>query len=165
MPRPPRTTAATTSELEPDPATTPPPPPPEPVGPIANVELVPPQEPPAPPATATPGIVEDVLRLTKELASKKDAAIQELLRKQSEIRNQLALLGYDPEPDFLKPATKARTTKAPAKKRSAKMPATPGEKFCPVCNSSGSHDARAHRYQKTKKAFTAAELKAYQESH
>jgi hypothetical protein len=158
MPRHARTTAASTSEL--DPATTTPPP--EPVGPIANVELVPPNEPPAPPATATPGIVEDVLRLTKELASKKEAAIQELLRKQSEIRKQLALLGYDPEPEFLKPATKART-KAPATKRKPpKMPTTPGEKFCPICNTTGSHDGRAHRYQKKKKAFTAEELKEYE---
>ncbi len=176
MPRHPRTTAASTSELEPatttrrayrledlpDETT----PQPEPVGPIANVELVPPQEPPAPPATATPGIVEDVLRLTKELASKKETAIQELLRKQSEIRNQLALLGYDPEPEFLATTPKARTKaprKAPATKRKPpKMPTTPGEKFCPICNTTGSHDGRAHRYQKKKKAFTADELKAYE---
>jgi hypothetical protein len=42
------------------------------------------------------------------------------------------------------------------------MPTTPGEKFCPICNTTGSHDGRAHRYQKKKKAFTAEELKAYE---
>jgi hypothetical protein len=40
--------------------------------------------------------------------------------------------------------------------------ATPGEKFCPISNTTGSHDGRAHRYQKKKKAFTAEELKAYE---
>ncbi len=159
MPRHPRTTAASISEPEPEPGT----PQPEPVGPIASIELEPPNEPPAPPATATPGIVEDVLRLTKELESKRQTAIQELLAQRNRIERQLRELGHDPEPAFVKPATAAKTrTKAPAKKRTPKMPTTPGEKFCPICNTTGSHDGRAHRYQKKKKAFTADELKAYE---
>jgi hypothetical protein len=91
------------------------------------------------------------------------ATYQDTIGVANRIERQLRELGHDPEPAFLKPATtpKART-KAPAKKRTPKMPTTPGGKFCPVCNTTGSHDGRAHRYQKTKKAFTAEELKAYE---
>jgi len=125
-------------------------------------EPVPATEPVAEPARMpTPVSVDDVLKLKHDYESKREAAIQELLAQRNRIERQLRELGHDPEPEFLATAPKAGT-KAPAKKRTPKMPTTPGEKFCPVCNTTGSHDGRAHRYQKKKKAFTADELKAYE---
>jgi hypothetical protein len=110
-----------------------------------------------------PVSVDDVLKLKQDYESQREAAIQELLAQRNRIERQLRELGHDPEPAFLKPATVPKAPrKASAAKRTPKMPTTPGEKFCPVCNSNGSHDGRAHRYQKKKKAFTAEELKAYE---
>jgi len=123
--------------------------------------------------TAPPFSVDDVLKLKHDYESKKDAAIQELLKKRTgiekafnenlkEIEDQLAELGYTREPDFVPvPASRVQ----PFRKTRAK---SAREKFCPICttdpeNPVVGHDGRAHRSQgKRKRPFTAAELKAYE---
>jgi hypothetical protein len=111
--------------------------------------------------------VDDVLKLKHDYESKREAAIAELLKRRTaiekafnenlaEIEHQLEELGYVREPEWVPvPASKVepfRKPKAKAKSKSA------GERFCPICNTTGSHDGRAHKSQKRKRPFSAAEL-------
>jgi hypothetical protein len=118
--------------------------------------------------------VADVLRLKHDYESKREAAIQELLKKRTEIEkqfnadlaeieHQLQELGHVREPEWVPvPASKVQPfRKAKAKSKSAT------EKFCPICTVDPEkpvlgHDGRKHKGQKRKRPFTAAELKAYE---
>jgi hypothetical protein len=129
---------------------------------------VPPAEPTAEPAQVS--IVDEVLSLKRSWESKKEAAIQELLKKRTaiekafnenlkEIEDQLTELGYTREPDFVQvPASRVQPFRK-AKAKSAR------EKFCPICTTDPEkpvlgHDGRKHKGQKRKRPFTEAELKA-----
>ena len=123
-----------------------------------------------------PSIVVDVLRMKREWQSQRQAAIDELLKRQAEIKAQLAELeyedpkGYDAEPEA--PAWAASGERPggsqPKRKYQRRKPGTrktskSAGKFCPVCNAETPtypHDARSHRNQTKKKPFTEAELKA-----
>jgi hypothetical protein len=63
-------------------------------------------EPEPEPEAPSVSIIDDVLKLKHSYESKREAAITEPLMKQNQIRKQLEELGYEPEPEFLKPATK-----------------------------------------------------------
>ena len=130
---------------------------------------------PLPSTDPAPAIsVDDVLKLKHDYESKREAAIQELLKRRTaiektfnadlaEIENHLTELGYTREPEWVPvPASKVqpfRKAKARLKSKSA------GERFCPICTVDPEkpvlgHDGRKHKGQKRKRPFTAAELKA-----
>jgi hypothetical protein len=112
-----------------------------------------------------------VLSLKRSWESKKEAAIQELLKKRTsiekafheklkEIEDHLAELGYTREPDFVPvPASRVQPFRKARVKKSAR------EMVCPICttdpeNPVTGHDGRRHKSQgKRKRPFTAAELK------
>lgn len=146
--------------------------------PVASTDPAPSTE-PAPPAEPAPqpvSTVEDVLKLKHDYESKREAAIQELLKKRTaiekafnenltEIESQLKELGYTKEPDWLPdvpvPASRVQPfRKVKAKSKSAR------EMICPICTTDPEnpvlgHDGRKHKSQgKRKRPFTAAELKA-----
>src|SRR5580700_10713813 len=125
--------------------------------PVSREPEPPPQgeaEPPSGPAR--PSLVAEVLELKRSWESKKDAAIQELLKKRTEsekqfnenlkeIEEQLTELGYTREPEWVPvPASKVQ----PFRKAKAKSKAA-AERFCPICtvdeeNPVVGHDGRAH---------------------
>jgi hypothetical protein len=110
--------------------------------------------------------------LKHDYESRREAAIQELLQKRTEIEKQfnadlaeieshLTELGYTREPEWVPvPASKVQPfRKAKAKSKSA------GERSCPICTIDPEkpvvgHDGRKHKGQKRKRPFTAAELAA-----
>jgi hypothetical protein len=124
---------------------------------------------PAPPTEAAPAIsVDDVLKLKHDYENKREAAIQELLKKRTaiekafnenlkEIEDQLTELGYTREPDFVPvPASKVQPFRK-ARTKSAR------EKVCPICttapeNPVTGHDGRAHKSQKRKRAFNGGRI-------
>jgi hypothetical protein len=113
-------------------------------------------------------IVDDVLKMKREWVSRRQAAIDELLKRQKAIVVQLAELDYNPEPQSA-PAGVSTASPAPAKRKyvrrtgvKKKRAAGNPDKFCPICNQDTPiypHDGRSHRNQKKKKAFTESELK------
>jgi len=124
-----------------------------------------------PTGAAAPSLVHEVLSLKRSWESKKEAAIQELLQKRTEIEkqfnenlkeieDQLAELGYTREPDFVPvPASRVQPFRK-ARAKSAKR-----QLVCPICTVDSEepvfgHDGRAHKSQKRKRPFTAAELAA-----
>jgi hypothetical protein len=147
----------------------------EPAEPPQQITVEPPKEPEVQVSTLEPpntSLAEDVLKLKHDYESKKEAAIQELLKKgtaiekafnenSKEIEGQLAELGYTREPDFVPvPASRVQPFRRATAKKSAR------EMVCPICttdpeNHVTGHDGRAHKSQgKRKRPFPAAELKA-----
>jgi hypothetical protein len=114
------------------------------------------------------------LKLKHDYESRREAAIQELLKKRTdiekefnekrtEIEHQLEELGYVREPEWVPvPASRVQPFRKPkAKAKSAT------ERFCPICTTDPEkpvlgHDGRRHKMQKRKRPFTATELKAYE---
>ena len=132
----------------------------------AHVEVPPQQvtdEPPKEPQTQVstleppnPNLVEDVLKLKHDYEAKKEAAIQELLKKRTaiekalnedlkKIEDQLSELGYTREPDFVPvPASRVQPFRKARAKKSAR------EMVCPICTTDSEnpvtgHDGRAHK--------------------
>ena len=105
-------------------------------------------------------IVEDVLKMKRDWVSRRQAAIDELLRRQKAIVAQLAELDYNPEPEAA-PAwvsSSAPVKRKYVRKTVAKKKSVSTEKLCPLCQVPG-HDLRRHKAQgRRKKAFTEAEL-------
>jgi hypothetical protein len=91
--------------------------------------------------------IDKALKAIADAETLKQTAIKELLTIIKEAEKRLAELGYN-----------VTTTKVRTKKKTRNT--DPAMKHCPICKMKG-HDGRAHRGQgKTKKKFTAAELKA-----
>ena len=128
------------------------PPPPEPASAVTEISTEP----------FPPSIVEDVLKMKRDWVSRRQAAIDELLKRQKAIVVQLAELEYKPEPEA---APAWVSSPAPAKRKYvrktvAKKTKTADTKFCPICNIETNHDGRKHKGQKKKRPFTAEEIAA-----
>lgn len=94
-------------------------------------------------ATATVSIVDEVKALQAQLETKRGQAIESLLGQKREIEQTLQSLGWVP----------------PTGTRSIRRTKPVSQRFCKICNTTGSHDARAHKTQGSKKRpFTAEEL-------
>jgi hypothetical protein len=82
------------------------------------------------------------------------SALSGILKEEfARVEEQLKELGHELEAEFLAPIPASKVK--PFRKKKA-----PGEKFCPICGTTVNHDGRAHKSQKKKKPFTAAELEA-----
>jgi hypothetical protein len=109
--------------------------------------------------------VDEVIALQQKLDSQRKAAIDQLLAEQKRIKEQLYLLGFEeahslPPTRVTRPAPQRRAPASVGSAPAAPRPSATGTgPFCKYCNASG-HDARAHRGQAVKKAFTQSELTA-----
>lgn len=105
-------------------------------------------------------VVDEVLALQKQLDERKQSAIDALLEQERAIKEQLSLLGFTQSaaPSYRRPPQ--QRSSAPAAPRAPQTAKVPGQLYCRYCNTHGSHDARAHRGQAVKKAFSASELSA-----
>jgi len=94
-------------------------------------------------AAASGNIVEEVKALQAQYEAKRGQAIEALLDQKKEIEQTLQSLGWVP----------------PTGTRSIRRTKPVGQRFCKICNTTGGHDARAHKTQGAKKRpFTPEEL-------
>jgi hypothetical protein len=89
-------------------------------------------------------VVAAVLALQEQLKERRQAAIDVLLQQRNDIDNKLFLLGHN-------------TASVIPVKNKPDGPAA--DAYCKYCNLAG-HDARSHRSQSVKRAFTQDELAA-----
>jgi hypothetical protein len=93
--------------------------------------------------TASANIVDEVKALQAQYEAKRGQAIEALLDQKKEIEQTLQSLGWVP----------------PTGTRSVRRTKPVSQRFCKICGTTGSHDARAHKNQGAKKRpFTPEEL-------
>lgn len=92
---------------------------------------------------------DKIMRQIESLESLRNEGIQELLTERKGIDEKLAQLGY----------TENSGRGATSKRRGGTRTPNP-DKICPLCDfiTDPPHDARMHRSQQKKQAFSAAEL-------